>query len=200
MFSYLPLYHLKFTLSVRDVTGSGSLEEVLEVIKAWEKKWFRMQYTLPCWNDFPSPSSGGSLALNETVHLAAAHALPCATGGAGRRGKWSRKAMTKATDPLLKEFASSHALTSTAWDSKVRGTWTCWAFSTLKFLCGGWTLILVIFFNSSSLTSSMWWINSENKTHFKKIKILTLSTNERIFSWLLSSKMYSINSLINHQF
>lgn len=91
--------------------------------------------------------------------------------------------------PLLNDFASSHALTSSALDSKVRGTKTSWGFSTLKFLWGGWILLFVIFLATHrsphpSDAEVLWG----NKAHFLEhlqtvIKNRCVEGDDQGFGW-----------------
>nr|BAC30130.1 unnamed protein product [Mus musculus] len=70
---------------------------------------------------------------------------------------------THGTHLALKALASSQARTSSGPDSKVSGRCTGWLRSTRKLRCGC-VLMWLIFFMSSSLTSSMWWISSVGRT------------------------------------
>lgn len=63
----------------------------------------------------------------------------------------------------LNALASSQARTSSGPDSKVSGRCTGWLRSTRKLRCGC-ALMWLIFFMSSSLTSSIWWIISVGHT------------------------------------
>lgn len=54
-----------------------------------------------------------------------------------------------------KPLALSHAVTSSGFDSKARGTWLPDDRSTRNFLVGGWLLLAVIVINNSLLTSSI---------------------------------------------
>lgn len=102
----------------------------------------------------------------------------------------------RAAYPLLNEFASSQTLTSIALDSKVKGTWTCCVFSTLKFLWGCWILIFVIFFSNSSLTSSMWWINSKKRNRGKIMQVQKRLQAYQSFKTFFVAESLFINYLI----